>query len=121
LRGLEEFSFWLETLSTEMLSQPRVIRTGSLEATVNDGAEELAYLLVTRGQVIHGQERIARICTTAGVPLTDVPPDFWVGWQKAESIDRLMAEYAKLGHASKLTLLILSRQLGVSLPKEITF
>lgn len=121
LAGLEEFSFWLETLSTEILFQPRVIRTGSLEATVNDGSEELAYLLVTRGQVIHGQERISRICTTAGVPLTDVPPDFWAGWQKAESIDRLLVEYAKLGHASKLTLLILSRQLGVSLPKEITF
>jgi hypothetical protein len=121
LIGLEEFSFWLETLSTEILSQPRVIRTGSLEATVTDGSEELAYTLVTRGQVIHGQERISRICTTAGVPLTDVPPDFWVGWQKAESIERFLTEYSKLGHASKLTLLILSRQLGVSLPKEIGY
>ncbi|MFW9799025.1 MAG: hypothetical protein ACFFD9_01175 [Candidatus Thorarchaeota archaeon] len=118
LRGLEEFSFWLEQLSTEILSQPRAIRTGSLEPTGEDGPEELAYILVTRGQVIHGQERISRICTTAGVPLTDVPPDFWTGWQKAESIEKLLSEYAKLGYAARLTLLILSRQLGVSLPKE---
>jgi hypothetical protein len=119
LRGFEEFTFWLEQLSADRWSQVKVIKTGSLQPTNVEAVEEMVYLLVTRGQVIYGPERISRMCHATGVPLADIPPDFWVGWQKTESLERFLVEYGKLGNAAKLTLLILSRQLGVALPRGI--
>ncbi|MFX0056325.1 MAG: hypothetical protein ACFFAD_15465 [Candidatus Hermodarchaeota archaeon] len=119
LRGFEEFTFWLEQLSADRWSQVKVIKTGSLQPTKVEAVEEMVYVLVTRGQVIYGPERISRICTAVGIPLADVPPDFWVGWQKTQSLERFLVEYGKLGSAAKLTLLILSRQLGVALPRGI--
>ncbi|MFX1263355.1 MAG: hypothetical protein ACFFAZ_14840, partial [Promethearchaeota archaeon] len=119
LRGFEEFTFWLEQLSADRWSQVKVIKTGSLQPTKVEAVEEMVYILVTRGQVIYGPERISRICAVVGIPLADIPPDFWVGWQKTESLERFLVEYGKLGNAAKLTLLILSRQLGVALPRGI--
>jgi hypothetical protein len=119
LRGFEEFTFWLEQLTADRWSQVKVIKTGSLQPTNVEVVEEMVYILVTRGQVIYGPERISRICHATGVPLADIPPDFWVGWQKTESLERFLVEYGKLGTAAKLTLLILSRQLGVALPRGI--
>ncbi|MFW9966095.1 MAG: hypothetical protein ACFFEA_03000 [Candidatus Thorarchaeota archaeon] len=119
LRGFEEFSFWLEQLNADRWSQVKAIKTGSLKSTGVEAVEEMVYILVTRGQVIYGPERISRICAATGIPLADIPPDFWVGWQKTESLERFLVEYAKLGNAAKLTLLILSRQLGIALPRGI--
>ena len=119
LRGFEEFTFWLEQLSADRWSQVKVIKTGSLQPTKVEAVEEMVYILVTRGQVIYGPERISRICTAVGIPLADIPPDFWVGWQKTQSLERFLVEYGKLGTAAKLTLLILSRQLGIALPRGI--
>ncbi len=121
LRGFEEYCFWLEQLTVERGSQVSTIRTGSLKPTGVDAAEEMAYTLITRGQATYGPERISRLCAASGVPLADIPPDFWVGWQKKESLQRFFTEYSKLGHAARFTILILSRQLGVPLPKTITY
>jgi hypothetical protein len=120
LRGFEEYSFWLEQLSSHGRSQIRTIKTGSLTPTANDATEEIIFTLVTRGQAIYGTERITRICLASGVPLMDIPPDYWVKWQKVESLKRLMLEYSKLGAAAKLTLLILSLRFGVAIPRAIT-
>ena len=119
LRGFEEYSFWLEQLNRPDRPQIRTIKTGSLTPTVGDATEEMIFTLVTRGQAIYGTERITRICAASGVPLMDIPPDYWVKWQKNESLKRLMLEYSKLGVAAKLTLLILSLQLGITIPKTI--
>ncbi|MFX0107961.1 MAG: hypothetical protein ACFE7R_06745 [Candidatus Hodarchaeota archaeon] len=120
MRGFEEFSFWLEQLTTERMTSTTTIRTGSIEPRNADVADTFIYILVTRGQVIHGTERISRISAASGVPLTDVPPDFWMGWQKDQSIERFLIEYSKLSQAAKLTLLILSKQLEVVLPRGIS-
>lgn len=119
LRGFEEYSFWLEQLSSHDRLQIRTIKTGSLMRTVDDATEEMTFTLVTRGQAIYGTERITRICAASGVPLMDIPPDYWVKWQKVEGLKRLMLEYSKLGAAAKLTLLILSLRFGITIPKTI--
>jgi hypothetical protein len=120
LRGFEEYSFWLEQLSNQGWSQIRMIKTGSLKPTGEGAVEEFIFILVTRGQAIYGTERITRICAASGIPLMDIPPDYWVMWQKIESLKRLMMEYSKLGSAAKLTLLILSIRFGIAIPKTIT-
>jgi hypothetical protein len=51
----------------------------------------------------------------------DIPPDFWVGWQKEESQQKFLIEYSKLGNAAKFTLLVLARQRGLTLPKRVGF
>jgi hypothetical protein len=121
LRGFEEFPLWLEQLSSQRSSPVRRIKTGSLKPTGEDLVDEVVYTLVTRGQGIYGTERMTRICQASGVPLMDIPPDFWVGWQKEESQQKFLIEYAKLGNAARLTLLILTRQRGLTLPKRIGF
>ncbi|MBN2229431.1 MAG: hypothetical protein JW779_07525 [Candidatus Thorarchaeota archaeon] len=121
LRGFEEYSFWLEQLTHQDMIQVKTIRTGSLKPTGENPAEEMIFTLVTRGQAIYGTDRITRICAAANIPLMDIPPDYWVDWQKNQSLQRLMLEYAKFGSAAKFTLLILSIRLGISLPQSITF
>jgi hypothetical protein len=121
LRGLEEFSFWLEQLSNQNSSPVRTIKTGSLTSNGDDTTEAMIFTLVTRGQAIYGTERMTRMCAASGIPLMDIPPDYWVKWQKVESLKRLMLEYSKLGAAAKLTLLILSMRLNIPIPKTITF
>jgi hypothetical protein len=98
----------------------RTIKTGSLKPTGDDPTEEIVFILVTRGQAIYGPERITRVCAASGVPLMDIPPDFWTGWQKEESQQKFLTEYSKLGNAAKLTILILLRQRGLVLPKTIS-
>jgi hypothetical protein len=120
MRGFEEYSFWLEQLSNQGWSKIRTIKTGSLRSNEEDPTEEMIFMLVTRGQAIYGTERITRMCAASGIPLMDIPPDFWVKWQKTESLKRLMLEYSKLGAAARLTLLILSIRLGIAVPKTIT-
>jgi hypothetical protein len=121
LRGFEEYPFWLEQLSAQRSSPVRRIKTGSLKPTGDHPIDEIVYTLVTRGQGIYGTERMTRVCAASGVPLMDIPPDFWVGWQKEESQQKFLTEYSKLGNAAKLTLLILTRQRGLTLPKTISY
>ncbi|MFW9982489.1 MAG: hypothetical protein ACFFE3_11300 [Candidatus Thorarchaeota archaeon] len=121
LRGFEEYPLWLEQLCSHRSSPVRRIKTGSLKPTGDNPFEEIVYTLVTRGQGIYGTERITRICAASRVPLMDIPPDFWTGWQKEESQQKFLIEYSKLGNAAKLTLLVLTRQRGLTLPKMIIF
>jgi hypothetical protein len=121
LRGFEEFPLWLEQLTSQRSSPVRRIKTGSLKPTGDDLMDEVVYTLVTRGQGIYGTERITRICAASNVPLMDIPPDFWVGWQKEESQQKFLIEYSKLGNAAKFTLLVLARQRGLTLPKRVGF
>jgi hypothetical protein len=120
LRGFEEYPLWLEQLSRRESMRVRTIKTGSLKPTGDDPTEEIVFILVTRGQAIYGPERITRVCAASGVPLMDIPPDFWTGWQKEESQQKFLTEYSKLGNAAKLTILILLRQRGLVLPKTIS-
>jgi hypothetical protein len=121
LRGFEEYPLWLEQLSAQRSSPVRRIKTGSLKPTGDDPMEEIVYTLVMRGQGIYGTERMTRVCAASGIPLMDIPPDFWVGWQKEESQQKFLTEYSKLGNAAKLTILILTRQRRLTLPKTIGF
>ncbi|MFW9794989.1 MAG: hypothetical protein ACFFEE_11830 [Candidatus Thorarchaeota archaeon] len=121
LRGFEEFPLWLEQLCTQRSSPVRRIKTGSLKPTGDNPLDEVVYTLVTRGQGIYGTERMTRICAASSVPLMDIPPDFWVGWQKEESQEKFLIEYSKLSNAAKLTILVLTRQRGLPLPKKISF
>jgi len=120
LRGFEEYPLWLEQLGAHKISPVRRIKTGSLKPTGNDSIDEIVYTLVTRGQGIYGTERMTRVCAASGVPLMELPPDFWVGWQKEESQEKFLKEYSKLGNAAKLTVLIMTRQRGLTLPKTMS-
>ncbi|MFX1482773.1 MAG: hypothetical protein ACFFCP_06235 [Promethearchaeota archaeon] len=120
LRGFEEYPLWLEQLCSQRSSLVTRIKTGSLKPTGDSPLDEIVYILVTRGQGIYGTDRMTRVCAASGVPLMDIPPDFWVGWQREESQQKFLIEYSKLGNAAKLTLLVLTRQRGLTLPKMIT-
>ncbi|MFW9832374.1 MAG: hypothetical protein ACFFEK_00100 [Candidatus Thorarchaeota archaeon] len=119
LRGFEEFAYWLEILSTPTKPHVGPIETSNLQITWNSALEELAYILVTRGHIIYKSESITQIKSASGTPLIDLLPTEWVGRDKVETFERIMVEYANLGPAAKLTLLVLATQRGILIPKEI--
>ncbi len=119
LRGLEEFSFWLEQLGTESWPRVEIDRTYPLEKIDNSILEDMAHILIERGQTIYGSEMIVGIAGAAGIPLVDGMPITRVEGGRSESFRRLMIEYSKISPGAKLTVLILSRQRGIPLPSEI--
>jgi hypothetical protein len=119
LKGFEEFSFWLELLSNKKWPQVDSVRTVALDQRDPSPVEEMAYTLITRGQVIHGPEAIATICSASGVPLSDNSPNGWVGKHRNDTLERLMVEYSMLSPAARMTLMVLSRQRGIAIPNEV--
>ncbi|MDF1539013.1 MAG: hypothetical protein P1Q69_08925 [Candidatus Thorarchaeota archaeon] len=121
LRGIEEFGFWLEQLTTEQWPKVQVAETYPLEKIGSSGLEDLVHVLVQRGQVIYGSEIIVGICGISGIPLMEGMPVQHVKQSRTESFEHFMLEYSRLCPAAKLTLLILARQRGIILPKDIIY
>ncbi|MFW9962231.1 MAG: hypothetical protein ACFFCX_01580 [Candidatus Sifarchaeia archaeon] len=119
LRGFEEFAYWLEILSTPTKPHVGPIETSRLQIVWSSALEELAYILVTRGHIIYKSESITQIRSASGTPLIDLLPTEWVGRDRVETFERIMVEYANLGPAAKLTLLLLATQRSILIPKEI--
>ncbi|MFW9919906.1 MAG: hypothetical protein ACFFED_09920 [Candidatus Thorarchaeota archaeon] len=120
LRGLEEFSFWLEQLETESWPRAEIDRTYPLEKIDNTVLEDLVHILIERGQTIYGSEMIVGISGSAGIPLVDGMPVTRSMGSRSDSFKYFMNEYSKISSAAKLTVLILSRQRGIPIPSEIT-
>lgn len=78
---------------------------------------KLAETLSRRGQTIYGRQTIVELCAKTGVSLTNTidmgDPD------TDESLQKFLVGYSKLTPAAKLTILILSKQYGVSLPEDL--
>ena len=76
----------------------------------------LAETLSRRGQTIYGRKTMVDLCSKTGVSLMNTldigDPD------SDESLQKFLVQYSKLSPAAKLTILILSKQYGVSLPEE---
>ena len=71
-------------------------------------------MLSRRGQTIYGKEAIIDICSKAGVSLLNT---FDIGDPDTdESLQRFLVLYSKLSPAAKLTVFILAKQYGVSVP-----
>jgi hypothetical protein len=119
LRGFEEFSYWLEILSTPTKPHVGPVQTSHLQITWSNAMEELAYLLVTRGHIIYRSESITQIKSASGTPLIDLLPEEWVGKDHVDTFERVMFEYSKLGPAAPLTLLVLATQRSILLPQEL--
>ena len=77
----------------------------------------LAETLSRRGQTIYGRQAIVDLCAKTGVSLMNTldigDPD------TEESLQNFMVQYSKLTPAAKLTILILSKQYGVTLPEGL--
>ncbi len=119
LRGFEEFAYWLEILSTPTKPHVGPVHTSHLQIAWSNAMEELAYILVTRGHIIYRSESITQIRSTSGTPLIDLLPEEWVGRDHVETLDLVMSEYAALGPAAPLTLLILATQRAILLPQDL--
>lgn len=78
---------------------------------------KLAETLSRRGQTIYGRNIIVDMCAKTGVSLLNVldigDPD------SDESLQDFLVQYSKLSPAARLTILILSKQYGVSLPEDL--
>jgi hypothetical protein len=78
---------------------------------------KLAETLSRRGQTIYGRKTIVDLCAKTGVSLLNVrdigDPD------SDESLQDFLVQYSKLSPAARLTILILSKQYGVSLPEDL--
>lgn len=78
---------------------------------------KLAETLSRRGQTIYGRKIIVDMCAKTGVSLLNVldigDPD------SDESLQDFLVQYSKLSPAARLTILILSKQYGVSLPEDL--
>jgi hypothetical protein len=77
----------------------------------------LAETLSRRGQTIYGRNVIVDLCSKTGVSLMNTldigDPD------NEESLQNFVVEYSRLTPAAKLTILILSKQYGLSLPEDL--
>ena len=77
----------------------------------------LAETLSRRWQTIYGRHVIVDLCSKTGVSLMNTldigDPD------TEESLQKFVMEYSRLTPAAKLTILILSKQYGVSLPEDL--
>ncbi|MFW9982885.1 MAG: hypothetical protein ACFFE3_13345 [Candidatus Thorarchaeota archaeon] len=77
----------------------------------------LTETLSRRGQTIYGRQTIVDLCAKTGVSLLNTidygDPD------SDEALQNFLIQYSKLNPAAKLTILILSKQYGVSLPEDL--
>ncbi len=121
LRGLEEFSFWIEHLNTDDWPNVNIDRTYPLEKIDSSPLEDMIHVLIDRGQAIYGSELIVGIAGSAGIPLIDAMPVARLPGGRKEAFERFMIGYSNLGPGAKLTVLILSRQRGIQLPEDIVF
>jgi hypothetical protein len=121
LSGIEEFSFWLEQLTTEAWHKEGLDRTYPLEKIGTGALEDMVFELVTRGQAIYGSETIVGLCGAAGIPLVDGLPVLHIRHTRTEAFEQFTIEYSQLCPAALLTVLIMSRQRDIALPKEIVF
>jgi hypothetical protein len=78
---------------------------------------KLAETLSRRGQTIYGRQAIVELCSKTGVSLLNTldmgDPD------SDESLQSFLVQYSKFSPAAKLTILILSKQYGVTLPEDL--
>ena len=72
----------------------------------------LAETLSRRGQTIYGRKAMVKTGVSLMNTLDIGDPD------SDESLQKFLLHYSKLSPAAKLTILILSKQYGVSLPEE---
>ncbi|MFW9810214.1 MAG: hypothetical protein ACFFE6_12630 [Candidatus Thorarchaeota archaeon] len=76
----------------------------------------LTETLSRRGQTIYGRQTIVDLCAKTGVSLLNTidygDPD------SDEALQNFLVQYSKLSPAAKLTIFILSKQYGVSLPED---
>ncbi|MHA1964427.1 MAG: hypothetical protein ACXACG_12480 [Candidatus Thorarchaeota archaeon] len=78
---------------------------------------KLAETLSRRGQTIYGRRAIVELCSKTGVSLMNILD---IGDSDSdEALQDFLVQYSKLSPAAKLTILILSKQYGVSLPEEL--
>lgn len=77
--------------------------------------KEIAKIVSRRGQTIHGRKKIVDLQAKAGVSLLE-ESEIEEG---RESLEIFLTLYAKLGPASRLTLLIYAKQYGIDLPEKV--
>ncbi len=82
--------------------------------------EDVARMISRRGQTIYGRKVIVDLQIRAGVSLHDDSSFESYSPNSMESLNRFLIEYAKLSPASRLTVMILAYQNGLTLPDEIT-
>jgi hypothetical protein len=81
---------------------------------------ELALMISRRGQTIYGPESIVTLCNKSGVTLLESYQDDSEDVDPPEALLDFVSRYANISSASRFTVMVLSRLLGVSLPESIT-
>ena len=107
-----------EDLRRYLIGSKSTVLGSDYEMTESDRPiRKLAETLSRRGQTIYGRKTIVDMCAKTGVSLLNVidtgDPD------SDESLQNFLVQYSKLSPAAKLTILILSKQYGVSLPEGL--
>lgn len=107
-----------EDLRRYLIGSKSTVLGSDYEMTESDRPiRKLAETLSRRGQTIYGRKVIVDLCAKTGVSLLNVmdigDPD------SNESLQNFLVQYSKLCPAAKLTILILSKQYGVSLPEDL--
>ncbi|MFW9927731.1 MAG: hypothetical protein ACFFDM_13360 [Candidatus Thorarchaeota archaeon] len=77
----------------------------------------LTETLSRRGQTIYGRQTIVDLCAKTGVSLLNTID--YGDTDSDEALQNFLIQYSKLSPAAKLTILILSKQYGVSLPEDL--
>ncbi len=81
--------------------------------------KELASAVSRRGITIHGREKIVELCAKSGVTLLEGLFGADLAEDSQDDLMDFLVRYSRLTPASKLTVLVLAKQYGVTPPPEL--
>ncbi|MEM2143103.1 MAG: hypothetical protein QXS20_02275 [Candidatus Thorarchaeota archaeon] len=79
----------------------------------------VAKTLSTRGQTIHGREKIVELCSKSGVLLLDGVDEEMQEQDSEQGLMNFIIGYSQLSPASRLAVMVLARQHGLALPAHL--
>lgn len=83
------------------------------------GAMEFARLLIMRGFGLYGEKKMLKICGDSEITCRSDGSFDFNEEHTEEALTKLMLNYAKFNLPAKMTVLVLARKYGISIPKEL--
>ena len=83
-------------------------------------ASEFAQLLIMRGLGLYGDKLMGKICEDSGITCrTDGTFDLPESENIEETLRKLMINYSKFNLPAKMTVLVLAKKYGITIPEEL--
>jgi len=82
-------------------------------------AKEFARLLIMRGFGLYGEKKMVKICSDSEIACRSDGSFDYDEEHTEEALTKLMLNYAKFNLPAKMTVLILAKKYGITIPEEL--